>query len=406
MGAGRARKTGIILIVIFLVVLLVAAGAVFLLRGTLLNVARTAAEGGEELQQVVQPTAPPTIDILVAAQDIPRGAVVSADHLTVMPWPALEEAPPPLGVMVVDGNSGSGLEQAVGRMARADILAGSPVLETVLTGVDQTTELADIGSDAALLIPSGHVALAVPVTRLSSVAYALREGDHVDVMMSFRFMDVDEEFQTELPNNAVLLEQDEETGELRVTEYPVGREERGIFGDTIMMVPGDGEKAVQQTTQLVIDNAVVMKVGNWPINDLNQPIVVTPAPTPTPIPEGEGMEDGQAVAQAEVQPTPVPALPVPDVITLIMPRQDALVMKYATEQGASIDLVLRSASDDGVEDIATDPVTLSYIINSRNVTPPEKLPVALDPRLDMLNDLLEDDVYVAPPPPEEEGANS
>ena len=288
MGAGRTRKTGLILIVLILVVLLIAVGAIFLLRGTLFGGQEVASdEGGQSPQQAAQPTAPPTIDILVAARDIPRGKLITADDLTIMSWPAIEQAPPPLGVLVVDGSTGAGLEQAVGRMARADILAGSPVLETVLTAAGQATDLADVGSDAALRIPSGYIAIAVPVTRLSSVAYALREGDHVDVLMSFRFMDVDEEFQTELPNNAVLLDVDEETGELVVREYPVGREERGIFGDTIMMVPGDGEKAIQQTTQLVIDNAVVLHVGNWPLSDLNQPIVVTPEPTPTPVPEGD-----------------------------------------------------------------------------------------------------------------------
>ncbi len=406
MGAGRTRKTGLILIVLILVVLLIAVGAIFLLRGTLFGGQEVASdEGGQSPQQAAQPTAPPTIDILVAARDIPRGKLITADDLTIMSWPAIEQAPPPLGVLVVDGSTGAGLEQAVGRMARADILAGSPVLETVLTAAGQVTDLADVGSDAALRIPSGYIAIAVPVTRLSSVAYALREGDHVDVLMSFRFMDVDEEFQTELPNNAVLLDVDEETGELVVREYPVGREERGIFGDTIMMVPGDGEKAIQQTTQLVIDNAVVLHVGNWPLSDLNQPIVVTPEPTPTPVPEGEAPADGQT-ASAQTAPTPVPSLPVPDVVTLIMPRQDALIMKYAIEQGASIDLALRSAADDDVQGITTDPVTLSYIINSRNVTPPEKLPIALDPRLDKLQELVEEDIYVAPPPPQETGVGS
>src|SRR5690554_5983972 len=406
MGAGRTRKTGLILIVLILVVLLIAVGAIFLLRGTLFGGQEVASdEGGQSPQQAAQPTAPPTIDILVAARDIPRGKLITADDLTIMSWPAIEQAPPPLGVLVVDGSTGAGLEQAVGRMARADILAGSPVLETVLTAAGQATDLADVGSDAALRIPSGYIAIAVPVTRLSSVAYALREGDHVDVLMSFRFMDVDEEFQTELPNNAVLLDVDEETGELVVREYPVGREERGIFGDTIMMVPGDGEKAIQQTTQLVIDNAVVLHVGNWPLSDLNQPIVVTPEPTPTPVPEGEAPADGQT-ASAQTAPTPVPSLPVPDVVTLIMSRQDALIMKYAIEQGASIDLALRSAADDDVQGITTDPVTLSYIINSRNVTPPEKLPIALDPRLDKLQELVEEDIYVAPPPPQETGVGS
>ena len=99
----------------------------------------------------------------------------------------------------------------------------------------------------------------------------------------------------------------------------------------------------------------------------------------------------------------MPAVPAPDVLTLVMSRQDALVMKYAAEQGARIDLALRSAADDNIEDIVTDPVTLSYIINTRNVTPPEKLPVALDPRIDMLNQL---NTGTGSTAPVEEGAGS
>jgi hypothetical protein len=41
--------------------------------------------------------------------------------------------------------------------------------------------------------------------------------------------------------------------------------------------------------------------------------------------------------------------------------------------------------DNEIEDIVTEPVTLSYIITNRGVTPPDPLPVALDPRADILS---------------------
>ena len=398
MGAGRGRKTAIILIVVILVVILLGAGALLLLRGTLFGGVEALVEDGVQQAQA-QPTAAPTVDVIVAGRDIPRGSLITADDLDVMSWPVIDDAPPPLGVLVVSGEGQAGLDQAAGKVARVDILTGQPVLDTMLTALGNAEDLADLGSDAALLIPPGRVAIAVPITRLSSVAYAPREGDHVDILMSFRFMDVDQEFQTELPNNAVIVQQtvDPETGEesISLQRYPMGREERGLFGTTIMVVPGDGEKAVQQTTQLVIDNAVVLRMGNWPLSDLNQPIVVTAVPTAAPDAAAEG-------DPAQAQPTPVPAITVPDIVTLVMTRQDALVMKYAVEQGALIDLVLRSAADDDIEDIVTDPVTLSYIINARNVTPPEKLPIALDPRIDLLNDLGSQ----TPPAPPEPGADS
>lgn len=377
MGAGRSRRTGIILIVLILVIVLVAVGGVFLLNG--FGGLGGGIAGGNDAT-LPAPTAPPTVNIIVASQDIPRGSQVNAEDVEVMAWPVLEEAPPPLGVLTVE-DQGAGVDLAIGRIARQNILAGTPVLDSMLTSTDEAGELGDEGSDAALLVPSGYVALALPITRLSSVAYALREGDHVDVLMSFRFIDVDEDFQTQLPNDAIIITDDPELAALGLQElrYPYGREERGLLGATALIVPGENRpQGIQQTTQLVIDNAIVMRVGTWPISDLNQPIVVTAAPTATPIPE-QSPEDGG------VPPTPIPAVPPPDVITLAMPRQDALVLKYASELNVAIDLALRSALDDDIEDIVTDPVTLSYIINARNVAPPDKLPVALDPRVDILN---------------------
>jgi Flp pilus assembly protein CpaB len=378
MGAGRGRRTGIILIIIILVVILLAVGGLFLFQQVL---------GGRGVVSPAEPTTappptrPPTIDVVVAARDIPRGRRLTLEDLDVMAWPLLAESPPPIGALTLDEEQGTGFDQIVGRIARVDILVGSPVLENMITPSDQPTDLASVGSDAALLVPPGSVAVAVPLTRLSSVAYALRQGDHVDVLMSFRFMNVDEEFQTKLPNHAVQLVQDEETGEVTFTEYPLGREEIGAFGNTIVVVPGDGPEAIQQTTQLVINNAIVLRVGNWPSSDLNAPLVVTPAATPTP---DESATDGQPT-EGEGEPTAVPQPPAPDVVTLAMSRQDALVLKYAAELEVPIDFALRSVVDNEVQDIVTDPVTLSYIINNRGVTPPEPLPVALDPRADILS---------------------
>lgn len=376
MGAGRGRRTGIILIIIILVVILLAVGGVFLFQQVL-------GGGGVAVQAepttAPPPTQPPTIDIVVAAQDIPRGRRLTLADLDVMAWPLLSESPPPIGALTLDDEQGAGLDQIAGRIARVDILAGSPILDNMITPSDQPTNLAEVGSDAALLVPPGSVAVAVPLTRLSSVGYALRTGDHVDVLMSFRFMNVDEEFQSKLPNNAVQLIQDEETGEVTFTEYPLGREEIGAFGNTIVVVPGEGPEAIQQTTQLVIDNAIVLQVGNWSRTDLNAPLVVTPAATPTP----EGQDLGEQGVQ--VEPTAVPQPPAPDIVTLAMSRQDALVLKYAAELEVPIDFALRSVVDNELEDIVTEPVTLSYIINNRGVTPPEPLPVALDPRVDILS---------------------
>jgi hypothetical protein len=129
---------------------------------------------------------------------------------------------------------------------------------------------------------------------------------------------------------------------------------------------------------MVIDNAMILQVGTWPLAGLNEPIVVTPAPPPTANPD-----QGQEAQEGEQAPPTATPIPVPDVVTLTMSRQDALVLKYALETGAKIDLALRSALDDDVNDIVTDTVTLQYIIDFYNVAIPPKLPIAQDPRIDL-----------------------
>ncbi len=377
MSAGRGRRTGIILILLVIVILVVGIGVLFLLQGTL--------GGGTAAAEPTPapPTPPPTVNIIIASRDIPRGAQLSVQDVTIMAWPVLADAPPPLGSLILTGDEGSaGLEQVDKRIARVDILNGQPVLDFMLTPGTDPAGIGDTGSDAALLIPSGQVAYAIPINRFAAVAYAVREGDHVDLMMSFRFVDVDEDFQTILPNEGLLLtDQPDLLGAgLQSFQYDLGREEDGPFGTTLLVLPttndtSEPRQRPRQATQMVIDNAMVLRVGTWPLSGLNEPIVVTPAPPPT-----ASADQGQEGDQAPPTATPIP---VPDVVTLTMSRQDALVLKYALETGAKIDLALRSALDDDVNDIVTDTVTLQYIIDFYNVAIPPKLPIAQDPRIDL-----------------------
>jgi Flp pilus assembly protein CpaB len=386
MGAGRRRRTGVILILVILILLIAGIGILFYLssQGGLGGVGTQTGGtggglGGGDADEAPTATPPPVVNVIVAARDIPRGARVSVEDVTVMGWPVLAEAPPPPGALTVSAaEGGPGLEQVEGRIARVDILNGQPVLDFFLTPGDEPTSLADEGSNAALLIPSGQVAIAMPINRLSSVAYAIREGDHVDVLMSIRFVDVDEDLQTILPNQGLLLTDDPELLALGLSgfQYTVGREESGPFGLTQIILPSalENRQRPRQASQLVVDNVTVLRVGNWPLAGLNAPIVVTAAPPPTPVPQEQG--------EATQAPPTITPIPLPDVVTLAMNRQDAVVLKYAIETGVDIDLVLRSALDDDVNDIVTDTVTLQYIIDFYNVVVPPRLPIAQDPRID------------------------
>jgi Flp pilus assembly protein CpaB len=385
MGAGRGRRNGmIVLILIFIIILVVGIGALLFLQSQTPTDPQTgdttggATDGGTEIPPT--PTTPPTVQVIVAARDIPRGARLSVQDVTVISWPLLAEAPPPTDALIVSSQEGEpGLEQVEDRIARVDILNGQPILNFMLTQGDQPTDLANVGSDAALLIPSGQVAVAMPINRLSSVGYSIREGDHVDLLMSFRFVDVDEDFQTLLPNSALLLTDEQELADIGLNvldEIQYGREEDGPFGTTLIIFPNTNDitQRSRQATQLLIDNAMVLHVGNWPLAGLNEPIVITPVPPPT----ASATEEGGGEAPP---PTATPIV-LPDVVTLTMSRQDALVLKYALETGADVDLALRSALDDDVANIPTDTVTLQYLIDFYNVAVPPRLPIAQDPRID------------------------
>lgn len=389
MGAGRGRRTGIILILLIIVVLIGAIAALFLVPCLLPgscppatgDTGGTTGGNGEEITP--PPTQVTTLQVIVAARDIPRGARLSVQDVTILQWPIMADSPPPLGILLVE-EGGAGLDQVEGRLARTDILNGQPVLDFMLTPGEEPTSLTDVGSTAALLIPSGQVAVAMPINRLSSVAYAIREGDHVDLMMSVRFVDVDEEFQTILPNSGTIYVDNPDLLILGIQGQTgiIGRAEPGYFpGSTIIVGPNpeDLPQRPRQSTQIMIDNAIVLRVGNWPLVGLYEPIVVTPNPPPTPVPEGEE-------SSAPPPPTATPVV-IPDVVTLTMSRQDALVLKYMLETGADIDMVLRSALDDDVNDTVSDTVTLSYIIDFYNLTVPPTLPFAQQPRIDLTEEL-------------------
>jgi pilus assembly protein CpaB len=284
--------------------------------------------------------------IVVAAQDIPRGTLITEQSGAVVAatWP---QDTPVVEVALTDPTD------AYGRIARVDIVRGSPILSKMLaTGAG---ELGAAGSDAALQIPAGRVAYALPVARYSAVAWALQPGDRVDVMISLLMVDLDEEFQTLLPNQAACISPPEgeecQSGTLgRLQTLPNG---------WVVNVRPQGQQRPRLVTQLTIQDAKVLRVGDW-----------EEEPEPTPPPEG-----GE-----EAAPTPVPKVKP---LTLAVTPQDAVALKYAREIGANIDLVLRSPGDAN-KTVETESVTLEYLFEQFNIEQPPKLPYGVTPPLNAL----------------------
>ena len=136
----------------------------------------------------------PMVELVIAVQQIPRGFTIPPNAVTTRRWP--EESAPSSAIF--------NLETVIGKKARTDIFREQPILTNML--VDDLANLANVGSDAAAVLPNNRVAVAIPMDRITSVAYAIQPGDRVDVMVSLLFVDIDPVFQTIEPNKVTLVD--------------------------------------------------------------------------------------------------------------------------------------------------------------------------------------------------------
>jgi pilus assembly protein CpaB len=223
------------------------------------------------------------------------------------------------------------------------------------------------------------VAVSIPISRLSSVSYAPKRGDHVNVITSLIFLDVDTAFQSRLPNNTASVIAPGTTlegitslaAELSPSGTSFGRSELDpLLEETFYLIPSEPQRP-RLVSQTLIQNVIVLQMGDFPLEEEKKEEVL---PTPTP-------EPGQPPA-----PTPIateePGPIAPDVITLIVTPQDAVALNYLIFSGAELTLALRSPNDDQV--IQTEAVTLQFLLDQYNIPIPVKLPYAMEPRLDDL----------------------
>ena len=221
-------------------------------------------EGGEAEQYI-----PLEGMVVVAAQNIQRGTKIASDTVRLAPWP---EDFVPEGAL-------TSVEDAVDRIARVDIVLEMPILEGMITG--EPGDLAAMGSDVALQIPPGKVAYALAVAGNSSVAWAIQAGDHVDVIISLLVVELDEEFQTALPNTASCVQPPEGEG---CQSGVMGRLEVLPNGWVVNLTPAEDQRP-RMVTQLTVQDALVLRVGDWPVEGEAEPVE---AETPESTEEGVG----------------------------------------------------------------------------------------------------------------------
>jgi len=286
------------------------------------------------------PTPVPTEMVWVALQPIPRGGEFTEGTLGLREWPSSNVPPEVIGDQ----------SETFGSVARVDIVQGQPILRSMLA--PRVGE----GSPAALQIPEGRVAVAFPITEQSSVAYAVQPGDYVDVLMMASFIDMDQEFQTKLPNLISFLSLQVVDQEAGLVTYDFAQPtDEGRFEAPAglppeipgaIVYPREAQRP-RRVAQLTVPAAKVLQVGPW---------IDLPSEQPQPVEEGE----------------PPPPPPTPDIVTLAVEPQDALVLLWARQSEMYMELALRASASEEAR-YQPEAVTLQYMLTRFNIAVPPKL---------------------------------
>ncbi len=335
------RRVFVIIIVVLIVLVLGVAGFLFAQQQGFLD-------GSNQPQPVVpsiQDETPPTpvlVKVIVAKQPFNKGSEIIGDILTVKEVPESS---------VPEDRIFDEIE-AIGKLLTADISQGQIIVKDLLR--DKTAQITE--SEASLGIPAGHVMVAFPINRYSSVAYALQPGDWVDVLMSVSIVDFDIEFQTILPNQfSLITRQQADDDSVSVSIDPPIQQGRFItaLGDLPGIEYPTEEQRPRRVAQLTVQRAKVIRVGPW--------VAELAAPPST--------EEG----------TPTPTPPLPDIVSLAVTPQDALVLLWARQTQAYMELALRAAGEQEAKaEHSTEAVTLQYMLTRFNIAVPPKLEFAID----------------------------
>jgi len=302
-----------------------------------------------------------TRKVYYAAQNIPQGTEITKEMLGTFALPPENIAE----VMFEEGEEGN----LVGQTARFNLDQGT-LITTSMVGAGP----GDLPPPPwSFQVPPGMVAVSIPVDRLSTAAYGINTGAHINVNVCMTFVDVDPAYQALLPNYLSSMQDiyfpegarpfitiDALTGGEPARQ---GRTELDpTFQKPIYVVPSEPQRP-RLVCQVVLQDVVVLRLGSFPLS-------LEPATTTQP--------DPNAAAA-----TPVPTTEErPDIITLMVSPQDSISLNYFVYSGAVFSMTLRYPNDNTRIDAQS--ATLTSVLTQYNISLPSKLPYAQNTRLDFL----------------------
>jgi len=289
-----------------------------------------------------------TYNIVFIAQDIPAGTEITKDSLILGPWPR----DLPLPGLVTD------VAAVIGKRARIDLRRGEPVFSSQV--VESATLVSDTASQTALKIKPGKVAIAVPMSRLSGVAYAIGNGDHIMIIASLLYINLDAGFQTDMPNNMLLVGIDTD-GKVTFLQVQGGRIfKESPLSDVLLATyytPIEFQRP-RLASAILVSDARVLSVGT-----VNAPAV----PITTPVPgEAQTAQIGTGV---------------PDILVIEVTPQEALAISFIIRLRADLTYALRSAGDTSV--IEPQSMDLKRLMDDFKIELPPNLSYGTVPRIDL-----------------------
>lgn len=387
-------RTFILLILVLIVGAVAILLVVFALSGGLSNILGTGTaqidqSNGLTIQEPAIPTPTPTPalqPVVVARVRLPVGEILTAEVMGI-------EFRPITNIALQGGYTVADPQQLVGRIVKSEVARGQEILTPMIAL--NPTDVAAFGSDLALYVPLGEVAVAFPIDHYSGVAWAMRPGDKVDVIMTIRTVPLDREFQTGLLNLLELVDPDAllEGSDFLFPKIAEGRLEFiDALNQVAVIIPNEvedptvnhdwieGNPVPKRVTQLTIQQTDVLYVGQWsdPRRLEREQEAAQAAAAATAQAAAESGEPALLIT-----PTPIPSRleESPGMVILSMTAQDALALKYARERGVDIALVLRSPGDETV--FVTTSVSLLQMVDQGALAIPEPAEIDLfDPVLE------------------------
>jgi hypothetical protein len=210
-----------------------------------------------------------------------------------------------------------------------------------------------------LKIKPGKVAVAVPMSRLSGVAYAIGNGDHIMVVASLLYLNLDAGFQTDLPNNMLLVSIDNE-GKLIFLQIQGGRVfKESPLSDVLLATyytPLE-EQRPRLASAILVSDARVLNVGT-----VTKSVAIT---TPEP-----GQTATSPISSGN-----------PDILVIEVSPEEALAISFVIRLHADLTYALRSAGDTTTIDVPS--MDLKRLMDDFKIDLPPNLSYGTVPRIEL-----------------------